>query len=157
MKLRGAISPGGNRGLYLSHLHELAEESGALLTFYSRGEHAEPWVARTCWWGDSVVEVITPVPTSVSQYFTGLHEFGHVFGPASGGTAWDRVATLEDVNGELMAYVWALERARVPISVRLRNAAYRSVLYEAWRIGLAPVDLGDVRRQVADALFEEPA
>jgi hypothetical protein len=122
-ELRAMIPPGGRRALYLDHLHELADDSGALLTLYHPKGFIARWKGETRRWGDRVT-VTTPLPLTRGHYLTGLHEFGHVYQPESGGSgliAYSRTPfgcfddACRGVYGELMAYVWAFQRSRIPI------------------------------------------
>ena len=131
LRLRAMIRPGGRRELYLDHLHELADDTGAALTFYHPKGFIAQWRAETRIVSGMPARITTPLPFTQSHYLTGLHEFGHVYQADLGGTS-NHGVTPEGIYGELMAHVWAFEHSKVlPIPDRDLEHARISLLFDA--------------------------
>ncbi len=150
------IQPGGRRELYLDHLHELADDTGAVLTFYHPKGFIAQWRAETHRaFRGRPAHITTPLPFTQSHYLTGLHEFGHVYQADLGGTS-NHGVTPEGIYGELMAHVWAFEHSRVlPIPDRDLEQARISLLFDAREIGWTGGSVADFLPAHLQDLYSE--
>lgn len=120
----------GARVRMMDHLHQLAADTGAVLTTWSPppGQLAEVTFTR----GDKAPpEVFVPVVRTRREYYAGLHEFGHVC-VGRRNSRWDDESDGEVLFDEAAAWVWAFDHAIVPltasVAVRAANCLFSYAL-----------------------------
>ncbi|MGO9763798.1 MAG: hypothetical protein ACLP1Q_21305 [Solirubrobacteraceae bacterium] len=128
----------GLRAMYREHLEALADDHGAELDFFEPASWME-YRARLWHGGNRRPLVEAPTPVNRERYMSGLHEFGHLEmldALGIGGTSAARTPTGEGLHGELLAWLWAFDNAKVPATPRDAVRVLDLLCYEAARAGV---------------------